>query len=122
MLRTIVQVAFAESVPPLTLMLEVPSGAVVVASVKVPVVHDVVNPFGVLITSPSGKISEKPTPFREVEFGLCMVKVKVLALPRAILSGEKLLARVGTEGRGQPEIETLSRNTVSSVLLPAPTK
>ncbi len=64
----------------------------------------VVRPLGVPTTNPVGRVSEKPTPVKELEFGLAKVKVNVLVLPVDIDAGEKLLVSVGTLGRGQPLI------------------
>jgi hypothetical protein len=86
-------------------MTDVPAVAVMVWPDMVPVVQDgAVRPLGVLITSPLGRVSEKPTPVNALGLGLAKVNVSVLALPKAMVVGEKALESVGTEGRGQPVI------------------
>ena len=81
------------------------------------------RPFGVAISSPPGSVSEKPTPAKELLFGL--VKVKVSALtpglalgPNPIDAGEKDLESVGLLGRGQPVTVMSSRRAVAVALLP----
>lgn len=107
----IVQDALADRVAPLKLMVEVPSVAVVVPPVRDPNEQDVDKPLGVLITSPLGRVSEKPTRVKSLELGLSMLKVKVLVLPSAIDVGEKTLESVGASGRGQPVKTILSNAT-----------
>ena len=106
----IVQLALAESVPPLTLMPVVPDIAVIVAPVNVPVVQEVTTPFGVATSSPVGKVSVNPTPVNAVEaFGLVRVNCRVLFVPRGIGDVRKDLESVGSTGRGQPVMITLSK-------------
>jgi hypothetical protein len=103
------QEAPPESVAPLMLMTEVPAVAVIVWPEIEPVVQDgPLRPLGVSITRPLGRVSEKPTPVRAVVLGLAKVKVTVLALPWGMDVGEKALESVGTSGRGQPLMTTLS--------------
>jgi len=78
----IVQLAFAERVAPLRLIMEVPAVAVVVPPVSVPTVQVVVKPFGVATNRPVGRVSEKPTPVNAVAvLGLVSVNLRVLELP-----------------------------------------
>ena len=105
-----VQLAFAESVPPLTSIMEVPDVAVTVAPVNVPVVQFWASPFGVAINKPVGRVSANPTPVNAVDaFGLANVNVRVLVLPCGIVVGENAFESVGSTGRGQPVIITLSK-------------
>ena len=96
--------------PPLKLREVEPAVAVAVP------LQVLVKPLGVLITSPPGKASEKLTPANALVLELLSVNVNVLALPVEMEVGENALEIVGTVGRGQPVIVTLSRNSVSSVL------
>ena len=118
-----VQLAFAESVAPLRLIVEVPSVAVVVPPVREPDVQEgAVNPLGVAINSPVGNTSEKPTPVNAAVPGFARVNRKVLVPPWIIGFVKKLFERVGSvrTGFAQPETTTSSRYTVEADLL-APT-
>lgn len=78
----IVQLALAESVPPLTVMPVVDGFAVIVAPVNVPTVQEVTTPLGVAINNPVGKVSEKPTPVNAVDaLGLASVNRRTLLVP-----------------------------------------
>lgn len=107
----ILQMAFADNVPPLTAMVEVPAVAVTVEPVKVPVEQDCAKPFGVAINSPVGSTSVNETPGKAVVFGFVSVNVNALVLPVEIVLGEKLLERLGTVGRAQPVNVTSSMRT-----------
>lgn len=114
----IVQLAFADNVAPLKLMVDVPAAAVVVPPVSVPTEQDCVRPLGVAIRSPVGRVSEKLTPVNApVVVGLVSANVSALLVPRAIVVGEKLLESVGTTGRGQPLTMTSSTWTAEVALL-----
>ena len=106
-----VQLAFAESVAPLRLIVEVPAVAVVDPPVRLPGVQEgVVNPFGSAINKPVGRMSEKPTPVNAVALGLASVNLSVLTLPCTIGLVKKLFESVGSFwGLGQPVMTTLSR-------------
>lgn len=108
------QEAFPESCKPLILITDVPAVAVIAGVVTTEPAEQEIgdSPFGVLTAKPVGSVSEKLISLRAVEFGLVKVNVKVLAFPRPIEVGEKLLESVGTKGRGQPLITMLSRYTV----------
>jgi len=114
----IVQLAFAERVAPLRLIMEVPAVAVVVPPVSVPTVQAVVKPLGVAINKPVGRVSEKPTPVNAVAvFGLVNVNLRVLELPWEIGEVRKLFESVGTTGSEQPVMTISSINTADVVLL-----
>lgn len=105
----------AESCKPFILIVVVPAVAVMAGVVTIePAEQEIADkPFGVLITNPAGRVSEKLISPRAVEFGLVNVKVNVLAFPRAIVVGEKLLVSVGAEGLWQPVTFTLSTYIVA---------
>ena len=108
-LTEIVQLAFAESVAPLKLIMEVLAVAVVVPPVRVPTVQEVANPFGLATNNPVGRVSEKPTPVNAVVvLGLVRVNRSVLVLPCGMGEVRKLFESVGSTGRGQPLILMLS--------------
>lgn len=110
-----VQIAFADKVPPPTAMVEVPAVAVTAEPVNVPVEQDCVKPFGVAINSPVGSTSVNETPGKAVVFGFVSVNVNALLLPVEIVFGEKLLERLGTVGRAQPVNVTSSIRTSAPV-------
>jgi hypothetical protein len=108
-LTEMVQFALAESVAPLKLIRDVLAVAVVVPPVSVPVVQEVAKPLGVTINNPVGRVSEKPTPVKELVLELISVKRNTLLFPCWIGDVRKLFERVGSEFvRGQPVITTLS--------------
>lgn len=109
--------ALAESCRPVKRIVEVPAVAVIVGAVTTePVVQEMADkPLGVSITRPVGSVSEKLIALRAVVFGLPNVKVSVLALPCAIVVGEKLFESVGTTGRGHPVMVMPSRYIVPVV-------
>ena len=97
----IVQVPLAAIVPPER---EIVLGEVLVS---VPVVQAVEVPD--VTVNPEGKTSVNETPVKAVVvLGLVSVNVSVLVLPVPMEVGEKLFERVGTVGRGQPVMVTLS--------------
>src|SRR5687767_13447967 len=117
-LTEMVQLALAERVAPLRLMLEVPAVAVVVPPVSVPTVQTVVKPLGVATNKPVGRVSEKPTPANAVTvFGLVNVNLRVLELPWEIGDVRKLFESVGSTGSEQPVMIISSINTADVVLL-----
>jgi hypothetical protein len=93
-------------------MVEVPAVAVTVPP------QEFVSPLGVLIMRPPGRTSEKLTPVKFVApvAVLEIVKVKSLAPFTVTEAGLNDFEIVGTGGVEQPEIVTLSRKTVESVL------
>jgi hypothetical protein len=85
MFTTTVQEVAEAIVPPVKLMLPPPATAVTVPP------HVPVNPFGVATTSPEGSVSENATPVRATtEFGLLMVKVRLVVPPNGIEAAPKL--------------------------------
>ena len=114
----IVQLAVPESVPPLTSIVEVPAVAVIVSPVNVPTEQLWLRPFGVPINKPVGSVSENPAPVRSLLLGLAKVNVKVLLVASGMEDGENDLESVGTSGRGQPSILTLSSSTEAVAWLP----
>lgn len=104
----IVQVPLAGRVPPVRAMVR---GAV---TVNVPVVQAVEELE--LAASPAGRTSENETPDRAFVLGLVSVKVRILVLSVGIVTGSKLLERLGTAGRAHPVIVTPSRYIVPVVV------
>src|SRR5438067_1986805 len=74
----------AGSVPPVRLMLPDPA----VAAGVLP--HEPVSPLGVATTRPSGSVSVNATPVSAVEFGLVMVKLRVVVPPTSTLAPNRL--------------------------------
>jgi hypothetical protein len=75
-LTEMVQDAVAAKLPPLQVIVGPPAMAVTVP------LQVVDRPLGVATRSPLGRLSVKPTPLKAlVEFGLLMLKVRVLAVP-----------------------------------------
>lgn len=65
--------------------------------------------MGVAINNPVGSVSVKPAPVNAVDaFGLASVNLSILLAPCAIGEVKKALERVGSTGRGQPVMVTLS--------------
>ena len=86
-----------------------------------PVVQEIADkPFGVLITNPVGRVSEKLIAESAAAFGFVNVNVRVLALPCAMVVGENAFESVGTTGRGQPLMTTLSRAMEETTVPPVP--
>jgi hypothetical protein len=86
-----VQELFAVIVPPERLTARLPAVAVIVPLPQLPV-----RPFAVEIAKPEGRVSVKPTPLRAVlEFGLLMVKLKLVLPFSGMLAAPKALVMLG---------------------------
>lgn len=104
-----VQLLLSAIVPPVRLILPVPT-----AAVKVPP-HVVLAAAEMVI--PVGSVSLKLTPVKATLLGLVKVKVRVDVPPDPIEVGEKALVKVGLLGVPQPVKVTPSISTVCPLLL-----